>query len=115
MQLKFPFFPEDTKMISDVAGVCRSDGLVQYIVNGLPVHQTCFDYLDRCFDFYLEWDAKFVAGPMYSAVGKARLVSPQQRQIEWNRAVDNLRMRPLWKPQFTKSQRFNKFYSLDNQ
>ena len=24
-------------------------------------------------------------------------------------------LRPLWKPQFTKSQRFNKFYSLDNQ
>lgn len=38
MQLKFPFFPEDTKMISDVTGVCLSDGVVQYIVNGLPVY-----------------------------------------------------------------------------
>src|SRR5690606_40075956 len=27
---------------------------------------------------------------MYSAVGKARMVPDAQRQIEWNRAVDNL-------------------------
>jgi D-psicose/D-tagatose/L-ribulose 3-epimerase len=27
---------------------------------------------------------------MYAAVGKARLVSPEQRQIEWDRAVRNL-------------------------
>jgi D-psicose/D-tagatose/L-ribulose 3-epimerase len=27
---------------------------------------------------------------MYSAVGKARMVSPEQRKIEWERAVNNL-------------------------
>ena len=28
---------------------------------------------------------------MYSAVGKARMVSPEQRKIEWDRAVKNVR------------------------
>ncbi|MEP0711636.1 MAG: TIM barrel protein, partial [Algoriphagus sp.] len=54
-------------------------------------HQTSFDYLDQCFEIAAGLDAKFVAGPMYSAVGKARLVSPEQKKIEWNRAVTNLR------------------------
>lgn len=54
-------------------------------------HKTCFDYLDSCFEISSQLGAKFVAGPMYSAVGKARLVSPEQKKIEWNRAVTNLR------------------------
>lgn len=54
-------------------------------------HQTCFDYLDSCFQITSELGAGFVAGPMYSAVGKARLVSPEQKKIEWDRAVTNLR------------------------
>jgi len=33
----------------------------------------------------------FFAGPMYSAVGKARLVSADQKKKEWNRVVTNLR------------------------
>lgn len=55
------------------------------------VHQQCFDYLDACMDFAVAWDSEFVAGPMYSAVGKARMVSPDQRKREWERAVANLR------------------------
>jgi D-psicose/D-tagatose/L-ribulose 3-epimerase len=54
-------------------------------------HQTCFTYLDSCLEIASELGAGFVAGPMYSAVGKARLVSPEQRQVEWERAVTNLR------------------------
>lgn len=54
-------------------------------------HKTSFDYLDQCFEIAAGLGAKFVAGPMYSAVGKARLVSPEQKKIEWNRAVTNLR------------------------
>lgn len=54
-------------------------------------HKTCFDYLDSCFQITSELGAGFVAGPMYSAVGKARLVSPEQKKIEWDRAVTNLR------------------------
>ncbi|MFO7823906.1 MAG: sugar phosphate isomerase/epimerase family protein [Cyclobacterium sp.] len=53
-------------------------------------HQTSFDYIQQCFKISAELGASFVAGPMYSAVGKARLVSPEQKKIEWDRAVRNL-------------------------
>lgn len=53
-------------------------------------HQACFDYLRDCFEISNALGAGFVAGPMYSAVGKARLVSDEQRMIEWERAVNNL-------------------------
>ncbi len=54
------------------------------------VHDTCFNYIQQCLDLCNVWDAKFLAGPMYSAVGKARMVSPEQRKIEWDRAVTNI-------------------------
>ena len=53
--------------------------------------QNCLQYIEACLDICVALGAKFLAGPMYSAVGKARLVSPEQKQIEWNRAVNNLR------------------------
>ncbi|HZX72794.1 MAG TPA: sugar phosphate isomerase/epimerase family protein [Cyclobacteriaceae bacterium] len=55
------------------------------------VHQNCFNYIAKCFELCNTWDAKFLAGPMYSAVGKARMVPPEQRKVEWERAVTNLR------------------------
>ncbi len=57
----------------------------------LKIHQDCFNYIERCFELCNIWDASFLAGPMYSAVGKARLVEESQRRIEWDRAVRNLR------------------------
>lgn len=53
-------------------------------------HQTSFDYIQKCFDISAALGAKFVAGPMYSAVGKARLVSAEQKKVEWDRAATNL-------------------------
>lgn len=38
MQLQLPIFPTECKMISSTAGVYESDGIIQYIVNGLPVY-----------------------------------------------------------------------------
>ena len=38
MQLRLPLFPADCKLVSDCLGVCQKDGLVQYIVNGVPVY-----------------------------------------------------------------------------
>jgi D-psicose/D-tagatose/L-ribulose 3-epimerase len=54
------------------------------------VHEACFRYIVQCFDLCNEWNAKFLAGPMYSAVGKARMVSAEQRKVEWARAVKNI-------------------------
>lgn len=71
--------------------ICGAFGPTRDLTHEDPhYHQTCFDYLDACFNIASELGAGFVAGPMYSAVGKARLVSPEQKKIEWNRAVTNL-------------------------
>jgi D-psicose/D-tagatose/L-ribulose 3-epimerase len=54
-------------------------------------HENSFRYIQSCLDICVTLGATFLAGPMYSAVGKARLISPEQKQTEWNRAVTNLR------------------------
>jgi len=71
--------------------VCGAFGPSRDLTNDEPaVHENCFSYIRQCFDLCNEWDAKFLAGPMYSAVGKARMVSPEQRKTEWDRAVTNI-------------------------
>lgn len=73
--------------------ICGAFGTSRDLTNENPTfHKTCFDYLDACFEITAKLGAKFVAGPMYSAVGKARLVSPEQKKFEWDRAVSNLRI-----------------------
>jgi D-psicose/D-tagatose/L-ribulose 3-epimerase len=55
-------------------------------------HQNSFSYIEACLDFCVELGTGFFGGPMYSAVGKARMVSPEQRKTEWDLAVKNLRI-----------------------
>jgi predicted transcriptional regulator len=38
MQLHLPLFPKEARLVNDHLGVYEHDGLVQYIVNGLPVY-----------------------------------------------------------------------------
>jgi D-psicose/D-tagatose/L-ribulose 3-epimerase len=38
-----------------------------------------------------QWGVRLLVGPCYSAVGKRRHVPPEQRKIEWERAVAGLR------------------------
>jgi D-psicose/D-tagatose/L-ribulose 3-epimerase len=72
--------------------VCGAWGSQRDLTSDDPrLRQNSFDYIERCFDLCQQLGAKFLAGPMYSAVGKARLVPPAQRQLEWQRAVENLR------------------------
>jgi len=71
--------------------VCGAFGPSRDLTHEDPaVHENCFHYILQCLDLCNEWDASFLAGPMYSAVGKARMVPPEQRKIEWDRAVTNL-------------------------
>lgn len=71
--------------------VCGAFGPTRDLTHDDPaVHETCFQYITQCLDLCNEWGAGFLAGPMYSAVGKARMVSPEQRKKEWDRAVNNL-------------------------
>lgn len=71
--------------------ICGAFGPTRDLTHDDPAfHKTSFNYLQRCFEISSALGAKFVAGPMYSSVGKARLVSHEQRKIEWERAVTNL-------------------------
>jgi D-psicose/D-tagatose/L-ribulose 3-epimerase len=72
--------------------LCAAFGPSRDLTHEDPVvHKVCIDYLIQCFELCNVLDAKFVAGPMYSSVGKARMLPPEQRKIEWERAVTNLR------------------------
>jgi D-psicose/D-tagatose/L-ribulose 3-epimerase len=71
--------------------VCGAFGPTRDLTHEDPsVHETCFSYITACFDLCNAWDSTFLAGPMYSAVGKARMLTAEQRKIEWDRAVKNL-------------------------
>jgi D-psicose/D-tagatose/L-ribulose 3-epimerase len=48
-------------------------------------------YLEACIDAARELSSPFVAGPMYSAVGKTRLLSPDERAKQWSLAVETLK------------------------
>lgn len=73
--------------------VCGAFGPTRDLTNEDPnVHKHCFDYIGKCFSLCRMWESKFLAGPMYSSVGKARMVPAEQRKIEWDRAVKNLRI-----------------------
>jgi len=39
------------------------------------VQQNCFKYIETCLDLCVSWGVSIFAGPMYSAVGKARMVA----------------------------------------
>lgn len=73
--------------------ICGAFGPSRDLTHDDPaVHQQCFSYISGCFDLCVELNAGFLAGPMYSAVGKARMVPPEQRKREWDLAVKNLRI-----------------------
>jgi len=50
-----------------------------------------FDYIHQCLVFCRDVGARIFAGPMYAAVGKARLLSPDERKVEFDRSVSGLR------------------------
>lgn len=55
------------------------------------LYDNCFEHAKACFEITQAFGASFVAGPLYAAVGKARLASDEQRKVEWDRSVTNLR------------------------
>ena len=57
----------------------------------VKVQENCLDYIETSLAMAAAWGSPVLAGPMYSAVGKARHVPPDQKKREWDRAVVNLR------------------------
>ena len=72
--------------------VCAAFGPSRDLTHVDPdVHKQCLKYIEECIQCAVAWGAGFVAGPMYSAVGKTRMLPPDKRAAEWNLAVTNLR------------------------
>lgn len=55
------------------------------------IRASAFDYLCALVDTVEAVGARVVNGPMYSAVGKARLLPAGERRAEWQRAMEGLR------------------------
>jgi D-psicose/D-tagatose/L-ribulose 3-epimerase len=56
------------------------------------VRQQGVDYIKTCIDIAVQLGSPLVSGPMYSATGKTRLLSPEDKQKQWNLAAENMRI-----------------------
>ncbi|RPE12184.1 sugar phosphate isomerase/epimerase [Chitinophaga lutea] len=73
------------------AVVCGAFGPTRDLTHTDPaVNENCFTYIRDCFALCNAVGAGFLAGPMYSAVGKTRMLPPEERKREWDLAVKNL-------------------------
>lgn len=71
--------------------ICGAFGNSRDLTNeSKDVQQNGLSYIESCLDMCAELGVSFFAGPMYSAVGKARMLKPEQRKAEWDLAVSNL-------------------------
>jgi D-psicose/D-tagatose/L-ribulose 3-epimerase len=71
---------------------CGAFGPTRDLTHENPkVHAACFDYIQHSLDLCAQLGTDVFAGPMYSAVGKRRLLPAAERQKEWNLAIANLR------------------------
>jgi D-psicose/D-tagatose/L-ribulose 3-epimerase len=83
---------EGLKKYNLKANICGAFGPSRDLTHeNKEIHRNCFSYIQTCLDFCVEVETSFFGGPMYSAVGKARMISSEQRKIEWELAVKNLR------------------------
>lgn len=55
------------------------------------LQKNSLEYIEACLEISMHLEAGFFSGPMYSAVGKARMLPPDARKKEWELAVNNLK------------------------
>ncbi|OQA23300.1 MAG: D-tagatose 3-epimerase [Actinobacteria bacterium ADurb.Bin346] len=61
----------------------------EYIEGGLS-------YIKDCLEACSELECKVLAGPVYSAVGRATLVPEKERKVQWDTVVENLGKACKW-------------------
>lgn len=72
--------------------VCGAFGPTRDLTNeDNSIQENGIKYIEDCLNFCAELGVNFFAGPMYSAVGKARMLPEEKRKKEWDLAVKNLR------------------------
>lgn len=71
--------------------VCAAFGPTRDLTHDDPRYRKeCLDYVRAALKLCEAVGSRVLPGPMYSSVGKRRLVSPAQKKIEWDRAVTGL-------------------------
>lgn len=72
--------------------VCGAFGPNRDISSDDPdIREQGLAYIKTCVDLAVELGSPLVSGPMYSATGKTRLLAPDEKERQWNYAVDNLK------------------------
>jgi len=56
------------------------------------IQENGINYIKTCIDYAAAMGSPVVVGPMYSATGKARLLSPGEKEDQWNLGVKNLKI-----------------------
>lgn len=89
------FCADTVKAALDESGlkpvVCGAFGPSRDLTHEDPKYrQESLDYIRATLKLARKWGATVMCGPMYSAVGKRRQVSPEQKKIEWELAVKGL-------------------------
>ena len=60
--------------------------------NELDIRKQGVKYIKTCIDIAAKVGSKLVSGPMYSAVGKTNLLTPDEKSEQWDLAVENMKI-----------------------
>ena len=75
----------------EVNTICGCFGDTRDVSSDDPtVRENGVKYINDMVDLAAEIGAEVVAGPIYSAVGKARMTTPEEKAQQWDWAVENL-------------------------
>jgi D-psicose/D-tagatose/L-ribulose 3-epimerase len=75
----------------EVKTLCGAFGETRDVSSDNPEYRkTGVQYIKDLVDLAAEIGAEVVSGPLYSAVGKARMTTPEEKAQQWDWAVENL-------------------------
>jgi D-psicose/D-tagatose/L-ribulose 3-epimerase len=74
------------------ATVCGAFGPYRDLSDGdQATRENGVRYLSRCVDIAADLGSPIVAGPMYSATGKTRLLSAPEREAQWRMSIESMK------------------------
>lgn len=77
----------------ETATICGAFGETRDVSSDNPAYrQGGIDYIKDMIDVAEKIDCKVIVGPMYSACGKARQISEEEKKQQWDWAVENLKI-----------------------
>ena len=56
------------------------------------IREQGLEYIKTCIDIAAELGSPLVSGPMYSATGKTRLLTPEEKEQQWAWAAENMKI-----------------------